>query len=36
MHYHLKKTPKRILAIDCGGIRGALTLGFLERIELII
>lgn len=29
-------TPKRILALDGGGIRGALTLGFLERIEEII
>jgi len=25
--------PKRILALDGGGIRGALTLGYLERIE---
>ena len=25
--------PKRMLALDGGGIRGALTLGFLERIE---
>jgi patatin-like phospholipase/acyl hydrolase len=28
--------PKRILSLDGGGIRGALTLGFLERIESII
>ena len=28
--------PKRILALDGGGIRGALTLGFLERIEKIL
>ncbi len=28
--------PKRILALDGGGIRGALTLGFLERLERII
>jgi len=28
--------PKRILALDGGGIRGALTLGFLERIERIL
>lgn len=30
------KGPKRILALDGGGIRGALTLGFLERIESIL
>jgi uncharacterized protein len=28
--------PKRILALDGGGIRGALTLGFLERLEQIL
>lgn len=28
--------PKRILALDGGGIRGALTLGYLERIEDIL
>ncbi len=28
--------PKRILALDGGGIRGALTVGFLERIERIL
>ena len=27
------KGPKRILALDGGGIRGAITLGFLEQIE---
>ncbi|HEY9637108.1 MAG TPA: patatin-like phospholipase family protein [Coleofasciculaceae cyanobacterium] len=30
------KEPKRILALDGGGIRGVLTLGFLERIEQIL
>ncbi len=28
--------PKRILALDGGGVRGALTLGFLEKIEQIL
>jgi predicted acylesterase/phospholipase RssA len=28
--------PKRILALDGGGIRGALTLGFLERVEQLL
>jgi patatin-like phospholipase/acyl hydrolase len=28
--------PKRILALDGGGIRGALTLGYLEKIEKIL
>lgn len=28
--------PKRILALDGGGIRGVLTLGFLQRIETIL
>ncbi len=31
-----KPAPKRILALDGGGIRGALTLGFLEEIERIV
>lgn len=29
-------SPKRILALDGGGIRGALTLGYLQRIEKIL
>ncbi len=28
--------PKRMLALDGGGIRGAITLGFLEKIESIL
>ena len=28
--------PKRILALDGGGIRGAISVGFLERIEAIV
>ena len=30
------KGPKRILSLDGGGIRGALTLGFLQRIETLL
>ena len=30
------KGPKRILALDGGGIRGAITLGFLEKMESIL
>ena len=30
------KTPKKILALDGGGIRGALTLGYLKKIEDIL
>ena len=29
-------TPKRILALDGGGIRGAFTLGYLQRLEDIL
>ncbi|MFM7550941.1 MAG: patatin-like phospholipase family protein [Cyanobacteriota bacterium] len=28
--------PKRVLALDGGGVRGILTLGFLERIEWLL
>lgn len=28
--------PKRILALDGGGVRGALTLGYLSRLETIL
>jgi patatin-like phospholipase/acyl hydrolase len=35
-HLDRNTTPKRILALDGGGIRGALTLGFLQRIEDIL
>jgi hypothetical protein len=28
--------PKRILALDGGGVRGMLTIGFLERIEQVL
>lgn len=31
-----KKEPKRILSLDGGGIRGALTLGLLEKIEQVL
>lgn len=30
------KGPKKILALDGGGIRGALTLGYLKKIETIL
>ncbi len=29
-------TPKKILSLDGGGIRGALTLGYLKRIETLL
>ena len=30
------KAPKKILSLDGGGIRGALTLGYLKKIEDIL
>lgn len=38
LHEHLDPTtgPKRILSLDGGGIRGALTLGYLKKIETIL
>jgi len=35
-HYQNDGTPKRILALDGGGLRGILTLGFLARIEALL
>lgn len=35
-HLSNKTFPKRILSLDGGGIRGALTLGYLQRIEDIL
>ena len=32
----MNTSPKRILALDGGGIRGALTLGYLEHIETLL
>jgi hypothetical protein len=28
--------PKRLLALDGGGVRGAVTVAFLERIEQLL
>ncbi|MES2890428.1 MAG: patatin-like phospholipase family protein [Bacteroidota bacterium] len=35
-HLSNKTFPKRMLALDGGGIRGALTLGYLQRLEDIL
>ena len=35
-HWAADGTPKRILTLDGGGVRGILTLGYLERIEEIL
>ncbi len=35
-HYRFDGRPKRILALDGGGLRGVLTLGILGRIEDIL
>jgi len=35
-HYANDGAPKRILALDGGGLRGILTLGILQRIENIL
>lgn len=35
-HFSSNSSPKRILALDGGGIRGALSLGYLQRIEDIL
>ena len=31
-----KPGPKRVLALDGGGIRGCITIGFLEQIEAVV
>lgn len=35
-HWAADGLPKRILALDGGGVRGILTIGYLERIEEIL
>lgn len=35
-HFDPQNGPKRILSLDGGGIRGALTLGYLKKIETIL
>ncbi|HEV7602287.1 MAG TPA: patatin-like phospholipase family protein, partial [Bradyrhizobium sp.] len=28
--------PKRILSLDGGGVRGAISIGFLEKLEKVV
>jgi len=35
-HLDPNSGPKSILSLDGGGIRGALTLGYLKKIESIV
>ncbi len=35
-HWAADGTPKRILALDGGGVRGILSLGYLERMEELL
>ncbi|MES2679437.1 MAG: patatin-like phospholipase family protein [Bacteroidota bacterium] len=35
-HFDPAKGPKNILSLDGGGIRGALTLGYLKKIETVL
>jgi hypothetical protein len=35
-HWAADGKPKRILSLDGGGVRGVLTLGYLERIEQLL
>jgi patatin-like phospholipase/acyl hydrolase len=35
-HWAADGTPKRILALDGGGVRGILSLGYLEHIETLL
>src|SRR5207253_118599 len=35
-HHLFAPGPKRVLALDGGGVRGAITVAFLERIEELL